>query len=169
MLVSSKKASSERDAAFNEGRKTYISCLQAWHKKLADEQIRLEASYSLDSIDKFSINVWDDYPEEEGTYAYVEMSEVPDKICFDVLIHLLGFAKANQVIKYTGVKLGLRFYDSSVVYPALIGNKEGEYSLFKRWELTICGADYETLELIVDQLKMAPLFEDKKVDVYSES
>lgn len=169
MLVSSKKATAEKDAAFKEGKKSFIDSLQAWHKKLAEEQIRLEASYSLGSIDKFSVNVWDDYPKEEGTYAYVEMSEVPDKICFDVLIHLLGYAKANQVIKSTGVKLGLRFYDSSAVYPALIGNKEGEYSLFKRWELTICGADYETLEIIVNQLKMVPLFEDKKVDVYSES
>lgn len=49
-------------------------------------------------------NVWDDYRGEEGTYAYVDMSEVPDKICFDLLDHLLNYAKRNQELRSTGIK-----------------------------------------------------------------
>jgi len=169
MLVSSKRMTAEKDAAFKDGRETFIANFLAWHKIIAEKQLCLETNYSPDSIDKFQVNVWDDYRDEEGTYAYVDMSEVPDRICFDLLDHLLNYAKGNREIRSTGIKLGMRFYDSSSVYPALIGNKQGEYSLYKRWELMIFGADYETLALVVDQLKKVPPFEGKPIDVYSES
>lgn len=169
MLVSSRKAKAETDAALIEGRDRYISSLRAWHKRCAHKQAELEASFDPAAISKYSVNVWDDYPEAEGTYAYVEMNEVPDTVCFDVLLHLLAFAKSTPVIMDMGIDLGLRFYDSSIAYPTLIGRPDGEYSLCKRWELTIAGAGYETLENVVDQLKGAPAFAGKALDIYSES
>ncbi len=169
MLVSSKKAKVEKEAAFNEGRNTYIEQLQAWHKRCADNQVNLDSSFDPTTVSKYSINVWDDYPEEEGTYAYVEMCEVPDRICFDVLLHLFVYAKSNPKIMDMGVNLGMRFCDSSECFPTLIGRRDGEYSLFKRWEIIITGADYEILEKVVGLLKEVPAFSGKSLDIYSES
>jgi hypothetical protein len=156
-------------SAVEEGRKNFIAAFQEWHKKIADKQTELESSFSMEAITSFSVNVWDDYDESEGTYAYVEMRGVPDSVCCDVLIHILEFAKSNKNIVATGAKFGLRFYDSAAVYPTLIGNPEVEFSLFKRWEMTIIDADYETLGVIVAEFKALPQFQGKPITIYSES
>ena len=169
MFVSSKKAEIEKGLSFKQGRDSYISSLLLWHEKLAAEQTRIESEYRSDSFSSFNINVWDDYEEGKATYVYVEENNLPDSVCFDVLSHLYSFAKYSKEIVSTGVTLGFRFFDSSEVHPTLIGAAEGEHSLFKRWEMTIDGADYETLELIVKLLQSVPTLDGKALHIYSES
>tara|TARA_R110002124_G_scaffold128157_4_gene288556 strand:+ start:6011 stop:6520 length:510 start_codon:yes stop_codon:yes gene_type:complete len=169
MLTTTKETERRVAAAREEGRNDFISCLEAWHKRQSDHQAALEASFDLNDVKEWCVNVWDDYPEEGATYAYVEMPSVPDCICIDVLLHLLAYARVNSLIEKAGVNLRLRFHDSSSVYPALIGNPTGEYSLFKRWELEIAGASYETLDQVVAELKKAPMYHGKPIDVISES
>ncbi len=169
MITTTKAAEARAEAARKEGRQAYIASLEAWHKRLGEQQSVLEASFDVNDVEAWLVNVWDDYPEKGTTYAYVEMNDVPDCRCLDLLMHLLRFAQDNHKITKTGVELGLRFHDSSTVYPALIGCSTGEYSLFKRWEITITGASYEALDQVVAELKMAPMFWAKPIDVYSES
>lgn len=169
MLISTCKANTEKDIAYKKGKAAFIADLLTWHRKVAEHQRCLEASYVPESIDCFCINVWDDFADEEGTYAYVEMQDVPDRVCFDVLNHLLSFANENPVIRSTGATFGMRFFDASIVWPALIGNPDSEFGLFKRWEITIAGIDLEALETVVQQLQGAPKFMNKRIDVLCES
>lgn len=158
-------------AAFDEGRKSYIESFEKLHKKLADKQAELERTFTMESITSFPVNVWDDYDEDanEGTYAYVEMREVPNKVCCDLLIYILEFAKSNPEIAQTGAKFNLKFYDSATMFPALVGRDRDELVLHQRWEIRITGANYETLEFIVDKLKSIPKYQGKQIDIYSES
>jgi hypothetical protein len=169
MLTTTKTAERQAASALVEGRKSYISDLQAWHKRLHEKQVELESTFDLRKVNKWSVNVWDDFPEGGTTYAYVEMDAIPDVVCVDLLMHLLAYAKSNRVINDSDCALSLRFYDSSSVHPVLIGSRVGEYSMFKRWEMTITGASYESLDLVVQELKKAPDFQDKPFKIYSES
>lgn len=152
-----------------DDKKNYIAAFEAWHKRMSENQIKLKETFTLDSLTAIPVNVWDECEDGGTTFAYVEKQNVPDSVCCDVMLHILRFIRSNQVITSTGVEFGLRFYDSSTAYPALIGNPELEFSLFKRWELTIKGADPEKLEIIVEELKAVPPFEGKPINVYSES
>mgnify|MGYP006896883287 CR=1 FL=1 len=169
MFLTKKNLEELKKEAFKEGRDSFISDFKKWQNKFTAKEEALEKSFSISDIKSFNVNVWDDYPENGTTYAYVESSDTPDKVCIEVLIHLLGFANANSVIQGVGAKLGIRFYDSSNIHPILIGAAGREFSLFKRWEMTIDGASYEDLELIVNELKKTPSYKDKTVSVYSES
>ncbi|WP_427047106.1 hypothetical protein [Halomonas casei] len=169
MLTTTKAAEAREATARVEGRQEYIASLEAWHKRLNDQQAALTASFDVNSVHGWIINVWDDYPEGGTTFTYVEMRDVPDFICFDVLMHLLAYARGNSRITETGVNLSLRFHDSSSVYPALIGNPTGEYSLFKRWEMTIASVSYEHLDQVVAELQKTPMYQGKPFDVISES
>ncbi|GGM25217.1 hypothetical protein ACFQDN_21780 [Pseudomonas asuensis] len=169
MLTTTKEAERRVAVAREEAKKDFISCLEAWHKRQSDHQATLEASFDLNDIKAWCVNVWDDYPEEGTTYAYVEMPSVPNCISLDVLLHLLTYGRSNCLINKAGVSLNLRFQDLSSVYPALIGNPTGEYSLFKRWEITIVGASYEALDQVVYGMKQAPMYLGKPFDVISES
>lgn len=169
MLTTIKEAQRRAEAARMEGRQEYIASLQAWHKRLSDQQAVLEASFDLRDVKDWSVNLWDDFPDKGTTYGYVEMGFVPDCICLDLLMHLLVYARGNSQIRQTGVYLSLRFHDTSSVYPTLIGHPPGEYSLFKRWEITIAGASHEALEQVVPELQKAPMYLGKPFDIYSES
>lgn len=159
----------KRYEAETKGRDHYILALQAWHKKIADKEKVLEDSFVEKKVEKYSINVWDDYPQDGMTYAYVEMPDIPGSICCILLTYIIDVANNNEKITALGVNLALRYYDSSVVYPTLIGDREAEFCLFKRWEITIDGADYEKLEVIVEELQKIKHYKDKPLDVYSES
>jgi len=169
MLVSKKNAESRSKKAFKEGRNSYVSDLKAWHEKQSTLQSELDAEFENSSIEKFSVNIWDDSSEGGITYAYVEMNGAPNSVCFDLLTALYEFSKSNVKINKTGVKFGIRFYDASTVWPSLIGDRNSEFSLYKRWEMTIHGANYESLEVVVKELKRFPQFMGKPVDIYSES
>ena len=168
MLMSSKNAAKKIDEAYKRGRKELAAAIESWHKKYAGEKMHLESAYSPNLFKEFCLNVWDDFVEEEGTYAYIEMSEVPDSVTFDVLNHVLSFVRSNEKIASTGARIGMRYYDSSAEHPGLIGS-EYEFSSFKRWELTFVNVTYQSLECIVEELKSVPSFNGKKIDVISES
>lgn len=169
MLWSKKTLDRRVTAAISQGRQEYMSDLKAWHKRVTDRQAEVEVSFDLHAVKQWDVNVWDDFEEGGETYAYVKMADVPDNAAIDLLLHLLSYAKNNDSIANTGVKVGLRFYDSSAVYPSLIGRRDGEYALFKRWELTFMGVDYPSLEVIVSELKQADPFMGKTIRVCSES
>lgn len=151
-----------------QGRQEFIADLQKWHAEQAEEQRKLELDFCLDDVQEFGVNVWDDYPENGLTYAYVESPKTPANLCLDILLHLMIYAKENITIQGSAAKFGIRHNDSSIVYPSLIG-KDGEYCLTKRWELTVEGADYNALALIVDELKKVSDWKCKRISVYSES
>lgn len=169
MFVSKKSAKSASDEALKKGRESFIESLEVWHKKFDDNQSKLANEFELSSIQFWSLNVWDDFPEQGETYAYVEMIGVPNEICCELLISLLGYANNNDKIKQTGAKLRLSFFDSSVKYPALIGRRDAQFTMSKHWQLMISGINYEEFGILVDELKKAPPFKGKPLDVYSES
>lgn len=156
-------------AAKVEGRLQYISDLEAWHKKQNEQQAELESSFDINGIQSWHVNIWDDYPEGGLTYGYVEMGAVPERLCLEILLHLMSYARNNIVINKSGSAISLRFMDSSTVYPGLIGVESAEYCLSKRWEITISGASHETLETIVTELEKAPRYLGKPFNIYSES
>lgn len=158
----------ELQKLIHQGRQEFISDLQKWHAEQADKERKLELGFCFDAVQEFGVNVWDDYPEYGLTYAYVESSKTPANLCLDILLHLLAYAKENSVIQGTAAKFGIRYNDSSITYPSLIG-RDGEYSLSKRWELTVEGVDYNTLSLIVEELGKVSAFNNKRISVYSES
>ena len=69
----------------------------------------------------------------------------------------------------SSITLDLNFYDSSKVYPSLIGT-EHEIFLFKRWQLEIFNISHSKREAIIQELMTINfIFNDMKVIVYSES
>lgn len=157
--------------ALNHGRNNYIESFEQLHKKFAEKQAELERTFCMDDVKSFPVNVWDDYDENEsdGTYAYVEMREVPNKVCCDLLIHILAFAKSDPEIAETGAIFNLSFYDSVKLFPGLVGRKNDEFILNQRWEIRITNANYDALEVIVQRLKKVPNYQGKPISVYSES
>lgn len=159
---------------FKKGREHTLNALVEWHQRLADRQKELDRTFSLDHIESFSVNVFDDYDADSGenTYAYVAMRDVPDRVCCDILLHILNFARSNPTLSKAGVRFGFRFHDSSEFYPILIGDvecPEQELSMCKQWEIIIEGASYNTLRVVVKELKKVQPFRGKMIKVYSES
>lgn len=163
-----------RDSEMNEellkrGREAFIEQFEAWHARVDAEDLVLERNFTWDSIESLLVNVWDDYPEGEQTYAYVEMSDLPRKVELDVLIHLLEHARQFGSVRSGELHVSLVFDDSSVRYPMLIGARGAGCTLYKRWEMTIDGASYEQLKSFVEYLQSVPPFKGKPLEVISES
>ena len=120
--------------------------------------------------EKISVNIWDDYHDDgyvpEGeiqvTYAYVEC-ELSDEDCKNVLELL-----KEEISKLSTCGLELNYYDSAKVYPNLVGS-EYEYSLYKRWQLEIKNMTHKELDSIVGNLENKLQYQDRLINVYSES
>jgi hypothetical protein len=138
--------------------------IKLWHEEYQAEQKQFEINFNFDSVEQLSINVWDELDSNNSTYIYVEMNEVPDKCCFDILINLYDYLKTSNV-----KDISVRFFDSTTIYPINLLSDTGRYTSFKRWELLLSNVDYETLNNVVGILKKAPSFKGKKFSVYSES
>lgn len=143
-----------------------------WDSFLAKREAKerdVEQSYNPDEIESFPVNIWDDFADGDETYAYVEEGSIPSTVKFKVLLHLMQFAETLDLVKDGRVKLRMSFHDSAVKFPFLVGNREAEFSLYRRWELKISCPNNEVLEEFVEQLAKVPDFQGKRVAVYSES
>lgn len=143
-----------------------------WNSFLAKREAKerdVEQSYNPDEIESFPVNIWDDFADGDETYAYVEEGSIPSTVKFKVLLHLMQFAETLDLVKDGRVKLRMSFHDSAVKFPFLVGNREAEFSLYRRWELKISCPNNEVLEEFVEQLAKVPDFQGKRVAVYSES
>lgn len=124
---------------------------------------------------QININIWDDYHddgyvpegEKQETYAYVECDLNHDD-CKKVLE--LIKKEIEQVAQPSlNLELSVEFYDSSKVYPNLVGT-EHEYCLYKRWQLEIKNLTHEAREELVEQFKQKKLsYSGIPIVVYSES
>lgn len=169
MLMSAKRLDLEKQNALKIGRESFIAHLIAWHKKVEERQRELESHYTAQAIENYSINIWDEYTDLGETFAYVEMTEVPNSICFELLNRMLLFARGNKAVNKLDIGLAMRFYDSSTFHPALIGNKEAEFTMYKRWEIVISHVTPTKLENLVRELNACPPYLRIPFDVYSES
>lgn len=122
-----------------------------------------------------SINIWDDYTddgylspgESQNTYAYIEsdLDDSSSKELLEQFKNLLITLKSFD----PSITLDLNFYDSSKVYPSLIGT-EHEIFLFKKWQLEIFNISHSKREAIIQELMTINfIFNDMKVIIYSES
>lgn len=160
MFESKTKIEEEKQAAKLE----FSELIKSWHTDYEANQKLLDNQFNIESIEAFSVNVWDEIDEHDSTYIFVEMNEVPDSICFSVLNHLCQYLRSSNISN-----VSFRFYDSTNIYPSNLLTETGRYTSFKRWELRLDDVNHESLNAIVELLKKAPSFNDKKLDVYSES
>lgn len=118
--------------------------------------------------DEINVNIWDDYhddgyvPEGEtqDTFAYVE-SDLLDEDCKKVLELV-----QQEVAKLSSCELN--YYDSAKVYPNLVGT-EYAYSLYKRWQLEIKNLPHLEREKLVQSLQNKLQYQNRPINVYSES
>lgn len=121
------------------------------------------------------VNIWDDFfddgfvPEDsiQETYAYIEC-DLEESQCQQVLTLIKD--KIESLTPSTSpLELTIHFYDSSKVYPNLVGT-EHEKFLYKRWQLGLKHITHETLENLVVSLQNLQLkFNDIPLKIYSES
>lgn len=152
-----------------EAKREFCDQIVAWHEKMKRQDAEIASVFDLSKVEEIHVNFWDDFAEGEETYAYVEMGDAPWEFEFDVLNHIFQFAKSLPVVASGQIKLKLWFHDSSTVHPILIGIRDAEFSLYKRWQLIISGANGESLEKLAEDLKSAPAFNGKPLSIYSES
>lgn len=130
---------------------------------------------TMGNLEFIPINIWDDFwddnyiPEGETqeTYIYVEDSDLSHEIRYDALQVLMKYIAHN--IHLEGVRLELKFHDSTLEYPNLVGT-EHEWCLYKRWEIKVENLTHKRLDVLVRELEAAKL-ELKGVPllIYSES
>ena len=90
--------------------------------------------------------------------------EVPNKLCFDILLHLYQFMLPNY-----GNQISIRFYDSTTLYPENLLDTLGRRMSFKRWEILIENTNYSDLEEMVQNIQSVPVFKGRTIEIYSES
>ncbi|MEI8659283.1 hypothetical protein [Vibrio sp. Hal054] len=166
MLISKKKAEEAKRQATKESQLNFADLIKSWHEEYSQNQAKLESEFDFDAIGTLSMNIWDDFDEAIGsTYAYVEMGEeVPDKFCFDIVLHLYQYMQPNY-----GNQISIRFYDSTTLYPENLLNNLGRRMSFKRWEILIKNTNYSDLEKMVKSIKSVPKFKGRTIEIYSES
>lgn len=150
-------------------RESFISKWESFLARRDSEEQELERSFNPDEVESYPVNIWDDFADGDDTYAYVESSKIPSSVDFKVLNHLMQFAETLDLVKGGRIKLRMSFHDSAVKYPWLVGNRDAQFCLYRRWELIISCPNHEVLEELVEQLAKVPDFQGKKIDVYSES
>jgi len=125
--------------------------------------------------EKIFINIWDDYhddgydPEGESqeTFAYTECKLAEEK-SKEALIYLKEQIE-GLYSSLTPFEMTLSYYDSSKVYPNLIGT-EHEKFLYKRWQLQFKNLTHEVRENLIEELEKKPLsLNGVPIEVYSES
>lgn len=152
-----------------DDREGFISKWESFLARRDSEEQELERSFNPDEVESYPVNIWDDFADGDDTYAYVESSKIPSSVDFKVLNHLMQFAETLDLVKGGRIKLRMSFHDSAVKYPWLVGNRDAQFCLYRRWELIISCPNHEVLEELVEQLAKVPDFQGKKIDVYSES
>lgn len=137
--------------------------IKAWHKEQAEKQVLLESKFDIHTLTAFKINIWDEI-EDDAAYGYINMSIVPDDLCFEVLHHVMSHIRAHGFKAAT-----LRYFDSTVVWPSNLLTEAGTLTSFCRWNLHFPDVDYEQLDKIVSVAKRVPPFLGKPIRVISES
>jgi hypothetical protein len=129
----------------------------------------LESNFLPSKLNGLCVNIWDDYSETEPdpTYAYLEVSDVPDFFTNQFLTWFLPYVKA--ALDNEKIKLDVFFYESLSVYPSLLGS-EYENLAFNRWQINFSNLPHESRERITHELNALNLtFEGLPVRVISES
>jgi hypothetical protein len=148
--------------------------LISYHKNYAIKQTKLANAFDFKSLDKISINIWDDFYEDgfapsnevQSTYAYLEMEDIPNIEKKKILEILLDYISNNSLLP-EDIDMELVFYDSSTRYPILV--LEHEYNLYKRWQINFNNITHKALDNLINQLKKFTEIKKIKVDIYSES
>lgn len=164
MFISSRKLKFDIEQAGKDAQQKFNNIIKSWHENYELKQRKLESKFNFDDVEFWSVNVWDEINNQDSTFVYVEMNEVPDRVCFAVLNHIWYYLQQSDL---SGVSF--RFYDSTSIYPSNLLTETGRYSSFKRWELLLENVTSDSLDSIVELLKKTPDFNGKKIDVYSES
>ncbi|EKO3612282.1 hypothetical protein M3914_003503 [Vibrio metschnikovii] len=166
MFGSKRKTEEAKEQAIKESQLNFADLIKSWHQEYSQNQAKLESEFDFDATGTLSVNFWDDFDEAIGsTYAYVEMAEeVPDKFCFDILLHLYQFMQPNY-----GNQISIRFYDSTTLYPENLLDTLGRRISFKRWEILIENTNYSDLEEMVKSTQSVPVFKGRTIEIYSES
>lgn len=127
-------------------------------------------------MNRINVNIWDDFHdvgyapdgEIQGTYAYVEDSNMADDDCKSVL-ELLKQNIESLMKPEWNLKLEISYYDCALKYPQLVGT-EYEFNLYKRWQLEMKNLSYEALYFLVENLKDKKMqYMERAIFVYSES
>lgn len=140
------------------------NAIKSWHAEREQEQIELATAYEKSPPSPVWINIWDELDELGRTNAYIVGNEVPDKVCFEMLLEL-----RNHLISHNMHCASIRYNDDSVKYPLLLLRRISRYSLMRRWELAIHANNYEELEKIVAIARLFQLFQKTPVKIISES
>lgn len=135
-------AAAERKGALDLAQK-----MKDWHVAQDERQREIEAEFDLTLVSVFKINIWDEI-EDGASFGYVEMSKVPDVVCFDVLHHLMVHLRTHGF-----PNVSLRYYDSTTIWTSNLLTTAGTYTSFRRWKLHLPNVDHEQLEKIVDVAK----------------
>lgn len=152
------------EAAKKEAQGEFHDIIKTFHEEYELKQDKIKKGFDLNSLGVISINVWDEVDEHGRTYAYVEMSGVPDVYCFEILNHLW-----QHLRQHDAQNVEMRFYDSTTIYPINLLRETGRYTSFKRWELLFHDVSGQSLDEIVELLKKAPLYHGLEFHIYSES
>lgn len=120
-----------------------------------------------------SINIWDDYYEDEyvpagevqKTYIHVEDNNISLDKTREYLEKVLDYVYSDVNLENT--EFILRYFDARDKFPHLIGT-EYEHLLFRRWEIKVVNLSHEQKDILVDMLNDAKIMvDDKLISVYS--
>jgi len=112
-------------------------------------------------MEKIPINIWDDYLDDESTYAYIEDVNVPLHLQREILLEFIELLQANPLLKETS--LSLKFYDSTTEYPKSLMK-------YKQWQLIFNPLPHYVREELMEQIEDREfVFCGLPVEIYSES
>ena len=135
-----------------EGRKSFISDFSLWHKSKKNEQERLQQEFKLNTLNMISILVNKDFCHTEGkTFAYIENDEIPQDTCFDILFDMVCDIKRSLSVE-NSLHVSLELYDSSIEKPSLIGHKNEDYGMVRRWQITFKNVHEGDCKIIKDAM-----------------
>lgn len=117
-------------------------------------------------MNKITINIWDDFDEKEGTYAYVEednFDEINQEYQKEVLEWFLEYINQHLDIEKENVKMSIEYYESKKFYPDAL------YEI-NQWQIKFQNLSPDDLEEWVDKLRNERIFfKQIPVKVISES
>lgn len=165
MFLTKSKVNAIQEESTQKAHLAFTEMICSWHEEHRLNQLELENNFEFNTLNKLQVNFWDDYDEEIGrTYAYVDLNSVPDKVCFQILLHLHNFLMPDY-----GNNISIRYFDSTSQHPQCLLKQLGRRTSFKRWEILIENSDYSALKKLINRAKAVPNFNGKSFEIYSES
>ncbi len=163
---------SEHEKQINKKRSELLhelmNSIQKFHLEYDLKQKKLEKDFNFNQSGEIIINIDDDFTEDENTDTKmcVEHSDIPDKVCFDILLEVKEYIERNELLP-EDCSMRFNFYDSASIYPTLA--LESSYLLFKKWEIIFENINHDIINELLDDLKYFKTYKEVKVTFISES